>query len=237
MESCGLEIIRGHWFARCGDRRMLINTGSPISLGDSRPVIIDGVKHALTPDLAGVTAEALASPRSIGVPFSAVLGNDILANFDIVFDPSIGRVTFSRDEVRLGAWDIEIALTGRDEPVLIVEVRGQQHRMHLGIGEERSSFQSVALFSEPLIEIAREFHPAIGEFPVLLHRLPVGIGGNSFAIKCCRLPEKLATDLLSEGVDGILGCEIMRNRVSGYFPRRNKLVLGPARQAAPRQIN
>lgn len=51
------------------------------------------------------------------------------------------------------------------------------------------------------------------------------LGKTHYQLRCGALPELLGMSLMLAGVEGIVGNEIMTNRVVGYFARRNQLVL------------
>jgi len=44
-------------------------------------------------------------------------------------------------------------------------------------------------------------------------------------VRCGKLPGLMGMSLGLAGVTGILGNELMRGRVTGYFPRRHQLIL------------
>jgi len=53
----------------------------------------------------------------------------------------------------------------------------------------------------------------------------VTIGTEQHKLRCGSLPELLGMTLISAGVEGIIGNEILNNRVVGYFPNHQQLVL------------
>ena len=70
-----------------------------------------------------------------------------------------------------------------------------------------------------------DFFPTVGEFSTETYRFPIVLSGFSPVVRCGQLPGLMGMSLGMAGVSGILGNELMRERVTGYFPRREQVVM------------
>jgi hypothetical protein len=66
-----------------------------------------------------------------------------------------------------------------------------------------------------------------GYFTTETYRFAIVLSGFSPVIRFGKLPGLMGLSLGMAGVSGILGNELMRNRVTSYFPRRKQLILQP----------
>jgi hypothetical protein len=69
-----------------------------------------------------------------------------------------------------------------------------------------------------------DYYPGFGQFQTDTHNVEFLIGGNSFFLRCGRLPDLLGMTLMMADTEGIIGNQIIQERVVGYFPRRKALV-------------
>ena len=71
-----------------------------------------------------------------------------------------------------------------------------------------------------------DFYPGFGEFKTETYQLELSIGTESNKLICGSLPGLLSETLMMASAQGIIGNEIMKYRVIGYFPNRKQLVFG-----------
>ena len=57
---------------------------------------------------------------------------------------------------------------------------------------------------------------------VIVHAL---LGGNSLTLRCGILPDTIAQTLTDVSIHGIVGNETLKDRIVGFFPRRQLMVL------------
>lgn len=70
-----------------------------------------------------------------------------------------------------------------------------------------------------------DFYPGIGQFEIDTAMLEIEIGDQKYILRCGSLPKILNTTLMMTSVEGIIGNEVMKNAVVGYFPKENQLIL------------
>lgn len=170
----------------------------------------------------GLTPETLSG--FVGVKTNGLLGADILNSFDIIFDGLKNSITFS-----LSPLDYEGQVVKLDElmgiPILSATVNGKEYRMFFDTGAQISYFQDDALRTFPPAGQMTDYYPGFGQFQTDTYNVEFLIGGSSFILRCGSLPDLLGMTLMMAETEGIIGNQILQNRVVGYFPRRNELVL------------
>ena len=71
-----------------------------------------------------------------------------------------------------------------------------------------------------------DFHPTFGNFQTDTYHVPVLLGGKELVVRCGVLNDpQLCATLTAAGVQGIVGNEVLGNRIVCYFPRRNIMVI------------
>ena len=70
-----------------------------------------------------------------------------------------------------------------------------------------------------------DFYPGFGEFKTNFYQVDVGLESKKFSIRCGSLPDVLMYSLSMGGTEGFIGNEIMKNRVVGYFPKKDQIII------------
>ncbi|MBC8236554.1 hypothetical protein H8E77_43970, partial [bacterium] len=99
------------------------------------------------------------------------------------------------------------------------------YRMFFDTGAQISYFQEDTITDFPSAGTVTDFYPGVGQFQTDTHQVQVELGESAFTLRCGTLPSLLGATLMMAGTSGIIGNQIMENRVTGYFPRRNVLCL------------
>ncbi|MFO7724289.1 MAG: hypothetical protein R6V45_01965, partial [Oceanipulchritudo sp.] len=161
----------------------------------------------------------------VGTECSGLEGADILGQFDSLFDVKEGVETFSLDELSHAGEPVPLEFC-MGIPILEAHVGGRDFRMFLDTGAQVSYLQDGLLGEFPPAGSLEDFYPGFGTFKTETHRALMVIGGETITLRTGRLPALLGTTLMMAGTQGIVGLELFRNRVIGYFPRRAQVVLG-----------
>jgi hypothetical protein len=110
-------------------------------------------------------------------------------------------------------------------PIVASTVSGKPVRMFFDTGAQISYLQDDCLSSFPAEGSLTDFYPGIGQFITDTFRTPIRLGRADYQLRCGQLPPLLGMTLMLAGTGGIIGNEILRGRLAGYFPRRRRLVL------------
>lgn len=229
MTTIPLRFIKDHLFFELPDGLFLVDTGAPQSLGPGETLTLAGVTVPLQRTYLGATPEAIT--QLVGVPFTGLIGQDLLLQLDIVFDlPQQQGTVAALPTLRARGEPVELRVTGF--PRVPVDIGGQRHLFLLDTGAQLSFFQldDVPAGSVPAGRVV-DFFPGFGRFEVDTFRVPVTIGGVTETLRFGRLPFPLDQLLGLTGTGGILGAELFVGRQVGFFPLRREFVVGKRQEA------
>jgi hypothetical protein len=235
MDSLPLQFLNGHVFVELDGEFWLLDTGAPKSFGTSRSLIIAGkeVKVERTSYLGLPDLTAATLSQFVGVPSCAgLLGADVLNLFDHIFDSAGAKLTVSTAELSHGGQTTVPLDEIKGIPIVKARVNGSDYyyRMFFDTGAQISYFQNKRVIAAfPSAGTVTDFYPGFGQFPTDTHWVPVLLDGVAFKLRCGTLLSRLdmtLTDLFRmASTEGIIGNEILCNRIVGYFPRRRMMVL------------
>jgi hypothetical protein len=220
MHDFSLRIQEGHPFVNIDGDDWLLDTGSPTSFG-IKQITIEGQDFSIPSSYMGLTAEQLS--RFVAHPTVGLIGADILNEFDILIDTKIESVSFSAAQIALDGKDLEIT-EFMGIPIVQANISGTDRQMFFDTGAQISYFQDKSLEAFPMIGTVTDFYPGIGQFQTKTYRVNATLGNVTYELRCGSLPGLLGMTLMMAGTEGIIGNEVLRDRVVGYFPRRKKLV-------------
>jgi hypothetical protein len=173
-------------------------------------------------DTGGLTASTLS--QHVDVKCSGLLGADILNRFDYLIDTAGGRLTISTNELAHDGQNVLL-----DEfmgiPIVTASVSGSDYRMFFDTGAQISYLQEESLAEFPPAGRVTDFYPGVGQFETDTHEVPITIGGVAFTLRCGSLPGLLGATLMMADTKGIVGNQVLTDRIAGFFPRRSMLCL------------
>lgn len=222
MSTFPLQTINGHLFIEVEGHLWLLDTGAPLSFGSPPAFSLEGEKFDLESTYLGLTPETLSG--FVGVTTAGLLGADVLNSFDIFFNGLENSITFSLSPLEHKGQAVKL-----DEfmgiSVLSATINGQDYRMFFDTGAQISYFQDDTLKTFPPTGQMTDYYPGFGQFQTDTHNVEFLIGGSSFVLRCGSLPDLLGMTLMMADTQGIIGNQILEDRIVGYFPRRKELVI------------
>jgi SAM-dependent methyltransferase len=229
MDTYATQFFNGHLFVKIGDDLWIIDTGAPTSFGDPDILTIGTLEFSVASDFMGMNASALV--EFIDHPVAGLLGMDVLGKFDLLIDAPRSRLVLSTETL-----DLQGAAISCDSvsgiPTVDVQIDGHFNNWFFDTGAQVSYWQDDSIANYPDAGDITDFFPSFGEFTTQTHHVTISLAGSAFSFRCGSLPGLLGMSLSMAGVNGILGSEILKGRVTGFFPRRNQLVLGVAETAS-----
>lgn len=222
MTTLPLIFDHGHLFLELDGNLWLFDTGAPTSFGAHGKVNIAGELFRFSSSYFGLTASTLS--EYVGVECAGLLGADVLGNFDHMLDATGGKLTISKAELPLNGQRVR-AEEFMGIPIVTVSIGGRDHRMFFDTGAQISYFQEDSLLEFPPAGSVTDFYPGAGQFQTDTHEVPVTLGNISFLLRCGRLPGLLGASLMMADTQGIIGNQVLADRVLGFFPRRGLLCL------------
>ena len=217
-----LTLIDGHIFAHIDSREWLVDTGAPTSFGLSSSIEINNKKFRLHNNYLGLNAKELS--MHTGHVVHGLIGTDILNEFNVVMDLENNQIAFSNEQVAIDGSEIPMH-SFMGIPIIDINIDGQSAKVFFDTGAQISYWDDVDSNRHSSVGVMHDFYPGIGRFETNIYPLNVDIGGKGFAIKFGVLPGELKAMLSMAGTSGIIGNEIMKNRVIGYFPNNNQIII------------
>jgi len=224
-----LQPFDNHAVALIDGKRILLDSGSPVSIGDGK-LEIAGNLFTLGTQM-GITSGKLS--RSMNTQVDALIGCDILSQFAISIDWWQSSVTFSPRGTSLPGGPLPMNLI-MGAPVLNFGWAGGITRGLFDTGAKLCYMPRTGPAQMPPVYHVQDFHPMIGPFETDVYEVRIEIAGHSFVANCGVLPDSLAsllrgvttlewiigTDLLRAGS---IGLDLSHNRITASWqsPPRN----------------
>lgn len=222
MTTLPLVFKDGHLFLELERVLWLFDTGAPTSFGTVTSITVAGEQFRLATNYFGLTGTTLA--RFVGVPCVGLLGADVLGHFDHILDTISGTLTISATELEHSGQAVR--LSGfMGIPILTARIADTDYQMFFDTGAQISYFQDDSLSNFPSAGSVTDFYPGAGQFQTDTYQVEVALGGVPFTVRCGTLPGLLGATLKRAKTQGIIGNQVLNNRVIGFFPRRSALYL------------
>jgi len=224
MKQIKLHYEKRHLFIEDNHDLFVYDTGSPISFGlrDYTPLNNrDRVKR----EAPGLDVKMLSD--YVGVPVIGLIGTDILNQYDHIIDLKTNTLTFSDDKLKCDG-NIQKLMRNSKMGIPTLESRVDEH-FHTYIFDTGAQFSyhfgNIPLEHIECIEV-EDFWAPIGRFKTKSYHAKVSLSSFERWIHFGVPPKELVEALKQPfNVKGILGNELMRDRITGYFPRRRELVI------------
>jgi len=222
MTTLPLIFRDGHLFVEIEGNWWLFDTGAPTSFGNARNLTISGKQFALSSSYMGLSAITIS--QFVGVECLGLLGADILGCFDHIIDCTKGTLSISTDELVYSGQMLRLS-EFMSIPIITAQIGGADYRMFFDTGAQISYFQDDSLADFPAAGNVTDFYPGIGQFDTDTHEVEVMLGHVAFMLRCGKLPALLGATLMMADTEGIIGNQVLADRVTAYFPRRKVLCL------------
>ncbi len=209
-----------HLFVILDNKKWLIDTGSPVSFGEPDSLTINDNSFDLSDTYGNLDTDALS--EHIGIEVLGLIGVDILNHFDILLDLPSGVMSVSKEELPMEGTIVPLEQF-MGIPIIEAVIDGRTQKMFFDTGAQISYWQDEALNSFPSLGKVTDFYPGFGEFETETYQLELSIGTESNKLICGSLPGLLSETLMMASAQGIIGNEIMKDQILGYFPRRKHL--------------
>lgn len=222
MTTLPLVFKDGHLFVELEGNLWLFDTGAPTSFGAVTSIMVAGKQFRLATSYFGLTGTPLS--RFVGVPCVGLLGADVLGHFDHILDTISGTLTISATELEHSGHAVRLS-EFMGIPILTALIADTDYRMFFDTGAQISYFQDDSLSNFPPAGSVTDFYPGIGQFQTDIYQVEVALSGIAFTVRCGTLPGLLGATLMMADTQGIIGNQVLINRVIGFFPRRSALYL------------
>jgi hypothetical protein len=199
------DLVDGHIIFRANERVILLDTGSPSSIGATEELAFEGKRFPLQGDYFGVGPDALV--ELAGFPFDVVMGMDIMELFDIHIEPAENRIDFGRNLCLPGSIEIPLDLSIR-LPIMELKVSGDVVPLLFDTGAKISYIAPhVVSDLEPLTE-KEDFFPSFGKFRTPIYELPASVGNHELNLQFGVLPVELQRSIIMSQIKGVIGSQM-----------------------------
>jgi hypothetical protein len=205
-QEFNVRLHRGVPVIDCDGAHVAIVTGTPGSFG-SVPLRLVGKEYRLPPALVrGVTAESIG--RSLGTTIDAVIGGDIVRQFECLIDLGRGRVVFSRGS--LGCDGVSLRTPLRlNVPTAEITFGARQGVALLDTGA-RLSYMDPAAVSGRRVGREKDFLPLVGEFETDVYEVEIELAGLRLRGRFGVLPQRLQQSMAALGAQWVIGSELLQ---------------------------
>ena len=220
--SFPLVFKNNHLFVEIGGVLWVYDTGADSTFGDRRVSLL-GPAEDIQSHFAGQFSAADIS-GFLGETVAGIIGADIINRYDHIIDLKNNVLTVSDGDLTSAgtAQSLDFFM---GVPMLSAKVGNTPCKLFIDTGAQISYYQGNIPPNAPSAGILEDFFPAYGKFQTETYMIPAEFSGIRHTIRFGKLPGMMGMALQMAGVAGILGNEVMRNRVTGYVPHRNQLIL------------
>ncbi|MCX7819269.1 MAG: hypothetical protein N2652_08685 [Kiritimatiellae bacterium] len=177
---------RGHLLVPIGERRALVDTGSPFSLAEE-PFELFGHWHCPPTECWGVTPRLMSALA--GMPIHIAIGCDILCAHTIRIRGREGLLD-EGDDVPEGPIG-EPMSTLRGTPIFSLRLGGRPVRALFDTGAHISYIRPEMVAGQPPVDERCDFHPFCGRFRVPIYTVSVALDGEPLMMEVGVLPDPL----------------------------------------------
>lgn len=210
----------GHLLAEIGPDRVLIDTGNPISFGENKDLRIGDAEFSIPHQYMGMSVKNIG--RLIRSRISAVIGADILSQFDFQIDLNKDKIAFSEDLMNLEGETIRFE-SFKGIPVIPVKLNRRNIQCFLVTGAKLSFLSSSMIKALPIVGKDTDFFPGLGEFETEVREATVSIGNRVFKSRFGTSPQVLEQVMNMGGAKGIIGSAICLDTIVIFSGRQSKV--------------
>jgi len=205
-----VEIKDCHVLFQVDNRRVLLDTGSPHSIGEGT-IEFCGQSYPLTNFFGAVNIHGLC--EDAGFHFDALIGGDLLANHVVDIDPQRKSLTIDGPTPENGYKSVDMRLV-QNVPVVDIEIDGENLSAAIDTGASICYARSEMITNLPQAGEHKDFYPGFGRFNAIVRQSNLQLGECTVDLNVAELPAFLDGLLLMFNIDAIVGNNmLLRNRI------------------------
>ena len=216
-------LVNGHILTEIGAGRLLVDTGASASMSDGESIELLGHEHRTATSYLGTTISEIED--LVGTRITALLGADVLQNYDVRIDLEKGELELSEADLALPPPIIRIE-NFHGVPIVPVRVDGRDERFFFDTAAKLSYLHATLAAGWTPAGTDTDFFPGFGEFTVQTGTKQIELGGRARALRFATLPPLLELSLGLAGVRGVLGSALCEGSVVTLSIRRRSVSFG-----------
>lgn len=215
-------ILDGHPVVETPQGLILVDTGAATSFGDAGQLFLFENTYPLAPSYLGQSICDIS--RLVGTRFAALVGVDILNQFDWSLDFEKAQFSLLSHWPRHSTMNLPF-LDFMGVPIVQAEVSGQAAKLFF------DSCAKLSYLNPRLIDGAKpsgeenDFYPGFGSFKTQTYQVPIVLSQASLTVRVGMLPEGLNVLLEGYGAAGLLGADLLNEHKLFYSFARKQILL------------
>ncbi len=202
-----IDLYDGHLILIDDGLKVLVDTGSPVTIGDSNSFKFMEEEYRCETSFEGKDINSISQLMNYDV--NVLMGMDIIERYYVRTNYKHQQVTFSNEplpvEQRVSS---PILRSQRGAVCINLGVKGRNVTLALDTGAKISYIDQSFTVREEQIGIRDDFNPLIGHFQTPIFAMEASIGDCAFPVNFGVLPPKLATMLQMIGINGAIGFDL-----------------------------
>lgn len=209
MEKYSIGISESHVIAIINNKRVLISTGAPVSIGDMPEIMILGQVYKLENKYLGLDIKQISD--HLRTDINALLGMDVLSKFIFYVSHGIEAMICSDFFINFKETMRELPISIDSGQLMIdVKIGGVPMKMILDTGAKLSFLNYSLLEGQKSFGKKEAFFPGAGVFSTDVYNMPIELKEKVMDIPVGKLPDTMMTDLALRQCYGILGADIFK---------------------------
>lgn len=211
-----IELVDGNPVILHGEKRYLVDTGSPITFGNEDIVDFCGRNWSTKDSVMGCGINGIAD--MVGAPLDAIIGLDVMSNFVISFDYRNSVVIFS-DEAEDGLSYIPMSISQDSGVSVEIEIDGQKGKCIIDSGARLSYIIGNVPQNAKVVGHQTDYHPLARSFETDVYEAEAILGGCTFTMRFGKLPQMIEMVLSMMQARVVIGRDLLSQyRVVLDFP-------------------
>ena len=205
-ETFKLEVYKGHLIMTCNDNEVLIDTGSPETIGKGQTLEFMGKKVRCRESMMGFSFNSVI--ELLGRDIDALMGMNQLGSLCMLVDCEAGEVTFSDEPLAL---DNATSLPLRVSAFGVMteaEVAGRHANLIVDTGAQLSYINEPYVDGLESIGMREDFHPFMGRYKVATYDMTVKLADRPMKMVCGASPAQVQQLIAIINADGVLGHDL-----------------------------
>ncbi len=213
MQEYPIEVIDNHITININDKKVLLDTGSPNSIGKFQNIKLLGKEYTLSDNFMGIDIFQISN--FIDRDIDAMLGGDILREYYFVIDWQKRLFKLSTEQISFEGIEVLIKVA-MNIPVVNIKINKKSVKTFLDTGAKISYVDPSITNKYDSIGEVTDYYPAFGQFETSIFKIPVFLAEKNIDLVFGTLPDSLQNSLMMAGTQGILGNDVF-NYFSIYF--------------------
>ena len=205
-KTFSIDLFDGHLILEDHGLKVLVDTGSPVTMGRDNHFEFMGQQHQCLTSIFGRGISDISS--LMGYDIDVLMGMDLLERFYIKTDYQGKEITFSTDEIPFESICSVPIMRENGAAYVDLTVDGQTERFALDTGAKISYIDNSFTHGETIVDTKEDFHPLTGNYSTPIFAKEATIGGQTIPVKFGNLPPEIAIILQIAGIYGAIGFDL-----------------------------